>query len=93
MSRKLFDLKSFSSALKRKRKEMRLTIRQAAILSKMNFSTFSRIERGSMPEVLSYVKGCRWLGVSTESFLDQSHKKPEEFKSLKLSELMADMGS
>jgi transcriptional regulator with XRE-family HTH domain len=43
-------------------------------------STLSRIERGDLPDLDTFVRLCRWLGVSTEEFLgikEQTQSTPE----------------
>lgn len=32
-------------------------------------ATLSRIEQGNIPDVESFIKICKWLGVSTENFI------------------------
>lgn len=37
-------------------------------------STLSRVERGDIPDLDTFVRLCRWLGVSTEEFLGTQSK-------------------
>ena len=35
----------------------------------VSFATLSRIEQGKIPDVDTFVKICKWLGVSTDTFI------------------------
>lgn len=45
-----------------------LSIRQAAQEAGVSFSTFSRVEAGSQPDLATYTRLCAWLGVSPSRF-------------------------
>jgi len=38
----------------------------------VSFPTLSRIEQGKIPDVDTFIKLCKWLGVSTETFIVNS---------------------
>lgn len=45
-----------------------LSIRQAAQEADVSFSTFSRVESGSQPDLATFTRLCAWLGVSPSRF-------------------------
>lgn len=46
----------------------RLSLRQAAAMAGVSFSTFSRVEAGSHPDLTSFTLLCAWLGVPPSQF-------------------------
>src|ERR1700761_6862323 len=38
-------------------------------------ATLSRIEQGKIPDVDTFIKICKWLNVSTETFIENNTKK------------------
>jgi transcriptional regulator with XRE-family HTH domain len=57
-----------SSAIKTKRgsKGLRNT---ATEIGGVSAATLSRIEQGNLPDVETFIKICKWLGVSTDTFV------------------------
>lgn len=57
-----------SSAIKSKRgkKGLRETAEEIGNISS---ATLSRIEQGNLPDVETFIKICKWLGVSTDTFI------------------------
>lgn len=49
--------------LREKRSREHLSIRQAAEAAGVSFSTLSRIESGSQPDLATFLRLCRWLEV------------------------------
>lgn len=45
-----------------------LSLRQAAAEADVSFSTFSRVESGSQPDLVSFTKLCAWLGLPPSHF-------------------------
>ena len=45
-----------------------LSLRQAAAEANVSFSTFSRVESGSQPDLTSFMLLCAWLGVAPSRF-------------------------
>lgn len=58
----------FASAIKTKRgtKGLRET---AAEIGDVSSATLSRIEQGNLPDVETFIKICKWLKVSTDTFI------------------------
>lgn len=57
-----------SSAIKSKRGKKGL--RDTAIeIGNISPATLSRVEQGNLPDVDTFIKICKWLGVSTETFI------------------------
>jgi transcriptional regulator with XRE-family HTH domain len=67
------NTEKFSSAIKSRRgkKGLRDT---AAEIGGVSAATLSRIEQGNLPDVETFIKICKWLKVSTDSFIQG--KKP-----------------
>jgi len=58
----------FASMVKSKRGKKGL--REAASeIGEVSAPTLSRIEQGNLPDVETFIKICKWLGVSTEIFV------------------------
>jgi hypothetical protein len=65
-----FDHESFSKALKTKRVITEdLTIRALAKKLKVSPATLSRCENQGTPDLITYAKVCRWLGVEMNKFI------------------------
>ncbi len=58
----------FASAIKTKRgtKGLRET---ATEIGDVSSATLSRIEQGNLPDVETFIKICKWLNVSTDTFI------------------------
>ena len=60
---------ALAEAIQRHRKDRGLTVRAAAAeMEHVSSSTLSRIERGSLPDLDSYMRICRWLNVDPAYF-------------------------
>lgn len=71
------DLTKFSGLLAKKRAAR--TLRELADeIGDVSASTLSRIEKGNVPDLVTFMRICRWLGVSPQDFLtdDQSASQP-----------------
>lgn len=70
------NTKMLASAIKTKRgtKGLRET---AAEIGDVSPATLSRVEQGNLPDVETFIKLCKWLKVSTDTFVtgDKSAKK------------------
>lgn len=60
------DLTQLGSLLRERRGH--LSLRQAAADAGVSFSTFTRIESGSQPDLTSFTLLCAWLGVPPSQF-------------------------
>lgn len=75
------NIRALSEAIQRHREKNNLTVRSAASeMENVSSSTLSRIERGSLPDIDTYMRICRWLGVNPSTFAvdavnGQSRKK------------------
>jgi transcriptional regulator with XRE-family HTH domain len=67
----------FASAIKSKRgkKGLRET---AAEIGGVSSATLSRIELGNLPDVETFIKLCKWLGVSTDTFVKGQPKSKSD---------------
>lgn len=57
-----------ASAIKSKRGKNGLR-ETAAEIGGISLSTLSRVEQGNLPDVETFIKICKWLDVSTDSFI------------------------
>lgn len=63
------DTDKLAHAIRSKRGS--LALRTAAQeIEGVSFTTLSRLEQGHVPDVDTYVKVCKWLGASTDDFLN-----------------------
>lgn len=63
------NITALAEAIQRHRKEKNLTVRAAAAeMENVSSSTLSRIERGSLPDLDSYMRICRWLDLDPAHF-------------------------
>lgn len=67
------DLLASAIKTKRGKKGLRDT---AAEIGGVSPATLSRIELGNLPDVETFIKICNWLGVSTDTFIAGTPKKP-----------------
>lgn len=73
-----FKVKVFAKALKKKRTENILTLRQASAAIGISTSTLNRLENEKIPDVYSYFYCCKWLGVDMGTFFKKYRVKDEE---------------
>lgn len=62
--------------IKSKRGDMGL--RKAAKEIDISSATLSRIEQENLPDVETFIKICKWLGVSTDTFIETDDSKFQE---------------
>ena len=65
----VIDLEAFASDLWMDRDAAMMGLRQAAVEIGISASTLSRLERGEMPDLETYVKCCRWMTVDVDVFI------------------------
>lgn len=63
------NVKAFGEAIQRQREGRKLTVRAAAEqMENVSPSTLSRVERGNVPDLDTYMRICRWLEVEPGHF-------------------------
>jgi transcriptional regulator with XRE-family HTH domain len=62
-----------ASMLKNKREKRGLR-ELAKEIGEVSFSTLSRIEQGNIPDIDTYIRICKWLDVTTETFILEGGK-------------------
>lgn len=63
------NVNALGEAIQRHREDKKLTVRAAADqMESISSSTLSRIERGSLPDLDTYMRICRWLNVDPAHF-------------------------
>ncbi len=73
------DISQLASMLRERRGD--LSIRQAAQLAEVSFSTFARVEGGAQPDLATFSQLCAWLRVSPGHFFTpvaNRHESPLE---------------
>jgi transcriptional regulator with XRE-family HTH domain len=66
------DAKALAEAIVRRREGKKLTVRAAAAeMESVSSSTLSRIERGNLPDLDTYMRICRWLNVDPAYFASE----------------------
>jgi transcriptional regulator with XRE-family HTH domain len=61
------DIRKFAKQVRAKRGKRGLRV-AAEEIGEITASTLSRIEHGNVPDLHSFIRICRWLGLSTEFF-------------------------
>jgi transcriptional regulator with XRE-family HTH domain len=62
------DVSELGRLVREKRAKDELSIRQAAAVARISFSTLSRVEGGAQPDLATFTSLCAWLGVSPARF-------------------------
>lgn len=83
------DTELLASMLKSKRagKGLRATAQE---IGNISAATLSRIEQGKVPDVDTFVKICKWLDVSTDTFIEGEKKKTVSTKEQVVAHLRAE---
>lgn len=84
------DIQKFSAMVKDKRGDMGLR-EMAKKIGNISPSTLSRIEKGKIPDLETFVKICQWLDVSPEEFVPgfSGQSIDNQFKDKPTSEIIA----
>ncbi len=72
------DLDKLVMLLRAKRGAMGLRAAAQQITKKhgsVSAATLSRVERGNLPDVETFVRLCRWLNISAEVVIVEAHKR------------------
>ena len=69
------DIAQLASMLRERRGD--LSIRQAAQMAEVSFSTFARVEGGAQPDLATFSQLCAWLGVSPGHFFSPIASRSE----------------
>jgi len=78
----------FSGMVREKRKNRGL--REIAIeIGDVSISTLSRIEQGKVPDVDTFIKICKWLNISPETFINQNEQSFLKEENLTIPEKIA----
>lgn len=63
-------MKFFGAVLRGIREHRKLKPAQVGAIIGLSASTISSIESGQMPQMTTYLKLCRWMGIKASTFLD-----------------------
>jgi DNA-binding XRE family transcriptional regulator len=66
----IYDAEGFAKKIKQKRIiELDIDTRTLGLKLNISAATISRCENGRMPELLTYAKLCKWVGVPMNQFI------------------------
>ena len=68
----VFKRVEFSTAIKTKRHELGIGLREAGEQAGINYATLSRLENEHMPDLLTYQKVCEWLDTNMHIFFKKN---------------------
>lgn len=74
----MIDLVRFGERVKQHRHSQFLTLRGAALFTKVSASTMSRVECGGMPDVETYFKLCKWAGICPLEYSEIPSSTPSD---------------
>lgn len=91
------DIEEFAAQIRRQRGKRGLR-EVAQEIGEISASTLSRIENGNIPDLDTFIRVCRWLGVSPDKFIigetnldaSQTNSESESKKTLIKAHLRAD---
>jgi transcriptional regulator with XRE-family HTH domain len=63
--------------VRERRERDRLSLRQAAEQAHVSFNTLARVERGRVPDLATFMKLVRWLGVDPDRFFTPQQRRVE----------------
>lgn len=61
--------------LKARREHAGLGLRDAAKATRISSATLSRVERGEEPDIVTFARLCKWLGLAPQMFLSDDGLK------------------
>lgn len=62
------EVQELGRLIAEKREKEHLSVRQAAALAGVSFSTLGRVESGSQPDLATFLQLCAWLGYPPDHF-------------------------
>lgn len=72
-----FSVEQLGDLVQDRRERERLSLRQAAEQAHVSFNTLARVERGNVPDLATFLKLIRWLGVDPERFFQPQQRRFE----------------
>ena len=72
------DIEELARRLRDRREERGLSLRAAATEADVPFNTFSRVERGYMPDLGSYARLTSWLGLDAGAFFPEPARRRQD---------------
>ncbi|GAA1646537.1 helix-turn-helix domain-containing protein [Catellatospora bangladeshensis] len=76
--------------VRERREQNRQSVRQAAQAAGVSFATLARVEDGSQPDFVTFMKLCAWLGRPPSSFFQPVAERPVDHLEKALGHLAAD---
>lgn len=71
------DVSELGRLVLQRRTDEQLSVRQAAALARVSFSTISRVEDGAQPDLATFMNLCVWLGVEPSRFFSQIARRTQ----------------
>lgn len=84
------DVSELGRLVRQKRKDEQLSLRQAAALARVSFSTLSRVEDGAQPDLSTFMSLCAWLGVEPARFFAPSSRRAQSAVDQAIEHLVTD---
>jgi len=60
----------------RKRRAKHVSLRAAAVWARVSYATLSRVERGGIPDLMTFLKICQWLSIPPHPRLVRKRQGP-----------------
>lgn len=90
VDQEVIDITALGSLLRSRRLEASLSVRQAAEDAGVSFSTVTRVESGSQPDLATFLKLCAWLRVRPEQFFQTGGRRERSTVDAVVQHLYAD---
>lgn len=71
------EVQELGRLIREKREKERLSVRQAAALAGVSFSTLSRVESGNQPDLATFLQLCAWLGYPPDHFYSEIARRTD----------------
>jgi transcriptional regulator with XRE-family HTH domain len=72
----ILEIKELGRLVRERRQSHRQSVRQAAQEAGVSFATLARVEDGSQPDLVTFMKLCAWLGRPPSSFFRPVTERP-----------------
>jgi transcriptional regulator with XRE-family HTH domain len=86
----MLAIEELGRLVRERREHTRQSVRQAAQEAGVSFATLARVEDGSQPDFVTFMKLCAWLGRRPSSFFRSVAERPADHLEEALKHLAAD---
>lgn len=71
------EVQELGRLIREKREKEHLSVRQAAALAGVSFSTLGRVESGNQPDLATFLQLCAWLGYPPDHFYSEIARRTD----------------